>query len=238
MIGPLIEQVFRRERARILASIARKTRDLDLAEEALQDACMKATVVWPTEGIPENPGAWLTTVATRRAIDLGRGRKRVAEGDGDRDRALEGSIDMSDEPAAGTPRDRENRLALLFACCSAGIPERARASLALRAFLGLSTREIARAFLEPEATTAQRIVRAKKELAAMPNAYDVPPEGPLRTAALAPVLGTLYLLFNEGYLALEAVDAVRVQLCEDAMNLTQTVVELERRARSRAASSR
>jgi RNA polymerase sigma-70 factor, ECF subfamily len=210
----IIEQTLRRERARLVAQLYRLAGDLELVEEAVQEASLDATIQWARDGLPDNPGAWLHVVARRRTID--RLRRQEASEDVD-DEAVEAE---PSEP--GSEQDRADRLRLLLACCSAELPERARMALALRAFLGLSTREIARAFLEPEATTAQRLVRARRTLQQHPPSdSDVPaPE------AVPLVLRVIYLTFNEGYLAAEGEALVRHHLLEDALALGATVVEL------------
>jgi RNA polymerase sigma-70 factor (ECF subfamily) len=211
VLALIIEQTLRRERARIVAGLYRLAGDLSLVEEAVQEASLEATVQWAREGLPEQPGAWLQVVARRRTIDLLRKRTRdEARSDDDGAEAL---------AAPGSPQDRDDRLRLLLACCSVEVPERARMALALRAFLGLTTREIARAFLEPEATTAQRLVRARRALGRARV-----PEGAAPPLAL--VLRVIYLTFNEGYLAAEGEALVRHHLMDDALRLGEQVVEL------------
>lgn len=209
----IIEQTLRRERARIVAQLYRLARDLELVEEAVQEASLEATVQWARDGLPDNPGAWLHVVAKRRTIDLLRRRRD----DDDLEAVNEAPAEL------GSTQDKADRLRLLLACCAAEVPERARMALALRAFLGLSTREIARAFLEPEATTAQRLVRARRSLKRRPP--DVLDE-PLSAESLALVLRVIYLTFNEGYLAAEGDSLVRHHLMDDALTLGETVVEL------------
>lgn len=220
MIGSLIEQCLRRERASILASLYRFCHDLSLAEEAVQEASLQAMRTWPTSGPPERPGAWLTVVARRKLVDLLRARARDARTQG----SLADATPLDDEPipVAGSSQDCEDRLRLLFACCAANIPVRARIALALRSILGLSTREIARALLEREVATAKRIVRAK---AALTSPREMP-AGEARAHAIELVLQTLYLVFNEGYLAAEGDSLVRHRLVDDAIELAETVVEL------------
>lgn len=209
----IIEQTLRRERSRLVAQLYRLARDLELVEEAVQEASLEATVQWARDGLPDNPGAWLHVVARRRTIDLLRRRRD--------DDDLEA---VNEAPATeGSTQDRADRLRLLLACCAADVPERARMALALRAFLGLSTREIARAFLEPEATTAQRLVRARRALKRRPPAAL---DEPLSPESLALVLRVIYLTFNEGYLAAEGDALVRHHLIDDALTLGETVVEL------------
>lgn len=250
MIGRIIEQALRRERAGILAGLLRLTGDFDLAEECLQVACVRAFETWPRQGMPDNAGAWLNTVARRQAIDAMRLSKRIRQSgqawhqeEADQDLAP-GTAAMAMENsesaagviagAGGAAGDQEpgaemnpqdERLRLLIFCCRPSLPERARAALALRSFLGLTTREIARAFLEPEATTAQRLVRAKRVLK-QEQAARLFAEPPPLAEALPSVLTTLYLLFNEGYLAHEGGVLVRLHLCEDAIHLAALLTEL------------
>jgi RNA polymerase sigma-70 factor, ECF subfamily len=207
----IIERTLRLERPRLVASLYRLTGDLGLVEDAVQEASLEATVQWVRDGLPDNPGAWLQVVARRRAIDLLRRRRR---------HQLREVPDMLGP--APSQDDRADRLHLLLACCSAALPERARMALALRTFLGLSTREIARAFVEPEATTAQRLVRARKALKKRPAELASPPA----PQALPLVLRVVYLTFNEGYLAAEGDALVRHHLLDDAISLGETLVEL------------
>jgi RNA polymerase sigma-70 factor (ECF subfamily) len=209
----IIERTLRRERARLVASLYRLARDLELVEDAVQEASLDATLQWAQDGLPDNPGAWLYVVVRRRAIDLLRRRRRHRE--------LEVAEATAPSPP-GAEEDRAGRLRLLLACCSAALPERARMALALRTFLGLSTREIARAFVEPETTTAQRLVRARRTLKRQPPGEGAAPA----PGAFALVLRVVYLTFNEGYLAAEDEALVRRHLLEDALDLGTTIVEL------------
>ncbi len=224
MLSSIIEQTFRKEQARVLAGLFRLTRDLGMAEDALQEAYIKALEVWSVQGLPDNPGAWITTVSKRRALDAMRAaRRRPADAlEEDHADSVESAAPL-EEPVKATTTDP--RLDLLLACCSSTLPEKSRAALALRAFLGLTTREIARAFLEQEKTTAQRLVRSKKLLRAEQRAAQKVP-APDVEANLGTVLSTLYLLFNEGYLATEGDALVRGQLCEQALGLTELLVDL------------
>lgn len=237
MIASLVDQCLRRERARILGSLFRVCRDLSAAEEALQDASLQAMTTWPTDGPPDKPGAWLYVVARRRLIDSLRrdARWQAASGSVDDDSGDGDGRDPLDQlaqeapPVEGSGQDRDDRLRLLFACCNASLPERARIGLALRSLLGLSTREIARAFLEDEATTAKRLVRAKQAVkqtawASAGTAADLGVDE--RMAAIDLVLRTLYLVFNEGYLAAEGESLVRQGLVDDAIELAELVVDL------------
>src|SRR5215471_8202123 len=158
MLSQVLDQVFRREGGRVRATLIRQLGDFDLAEDALQDAIARALERWPAEGIPDNPAAWLTTVARRRSIDLVRRRKPQAE-------LTDLSNDAPDdgEGSATVSGIEDDRLRLVFTCCHPALARPAQVALALRTLGGLSTREIARAFVEPEATTAQRLVRAKQK---------------------------------------------------------------------------
>jgi RNA polymerase sigma-70 factor (ECF subfamily) len=224
VIPGAIERVFRDEGPRVLAGLIRGFGgDFDLAEDALQDAFEKALAAWPASGIPDRPAAWLTVAAKNRTRDLLRRQKlaprsvaelpEVAALDADVDAALD---------AAAVPDDR---LRLLFTCCHPALSPEAQVSLALRTLSGLATAEIARAFLEPEATTAQRIVRAKKKIreAGIPYQVPAPEDLPER---LAGVLAVVYLVFNEGYVASAGDALVRGDLAEEAVRLGRLLVEL------------
>lgn len=222
MLSTLLDQVFRREAGRVLATLIRQLGDFDLAEDALQDACARALEVWPRAGIPDNPAAWLTTVAHRRSIDLARRRKAapvpaaVLPDVPDRD--------PGDDPAAESGIG-DDRLRLLFTCCHPALNRPAQVGLALRTLGGLTTREIARAFVEPEPTTAQRLVRAKAKIRRAGIPYEVPGPDDL-PARLAAVLEVVYLVFNEGYGATEADSFLRPDLCREAVRLGRLIVEL------------
>jgi RNA polymerase sigma-70 factor (ECF subfamily) len=220
MLSQVLDQVFRREAGRVLATLIRQLGDFDLAEDALQDAVARALERWPTEGMPANPAAWLTTVARRRSIDLVRRRKPHGELP---DVAAE-EPDGEDGPAAVSGID-DDRLRLVFTCCHPALARPAQVALALRTLGGLSTREIARAFVEPEATTAQRLVRAKAKIRGARIPYEVPRRDDLPDR-LAAVLEVVYLIFNEGYAATEAESYLRPDLCGEAIRLGRLVVEL------------
>ena len=224
MLTPLIDGICRAEGARVLAGLIRRCGDFELAQDALQDAFTRALEVWPRRGVPDAPAAWLTTVAQRRIVDLVR---RRAAGPLYTDEPPDIAADDA-EPAADEA-DRsgvdDDRLRLLFTCCHPAIAPAAQMALALRTLGGLSTREIARAFLEAEATTAQRLVRVQRKIREARIPYEVPARDAL-PQRLQAVLGVVYLVFNEGYAATAAGDLVRPDLCAEAIRLGRLVVEL------------
>ena len=222
MLGRIVDELARREGPRILAGlIGRLGGNFDLAEDALQDAYERALATWPAGGIPDRPGAWLTAVAQRSAIDrLRRSRRNVDDADAILEQLAAEALEPLDN--AGFPDDR---LRLLFTCCHPAIGAPAQMALALRTLCGLSTREIARAFLEPEATTAQRLVRAKKKIAEARIPYVVPGADEL-PERLAAVLATIYLVFNEGYSATEGNSLVRPDLSGEAIRLARLLMQL------------
>jgi len=222
MLGRIVDELARREGPRILAGlIGRFGGNFDLAEDALQDAYERALASWPSTGIPERPGAWLTTVAQRAAID----RLRRLNRNADNSDVLLDQI-AAEEPEAlddgGLPDDR---LRLLFTCCHPAIAAPAQMALALRTLCGLSTREISRAFLEAEATTAQRLVRAKKKIAEARIPYVVPSREELPDR-LSGVLTAIYLVFNEGYAASGGESLLRPDLSGEAIRLARLLVSL------------
>jgi len=218
--------VWRIESARVIAGLTRLTRDVGLAEDLAQEALVAALEQWPQSGVPENPGAWLTATAKRRAIDLFR-RNAVAQRkheDLARDLAtLERTVpelySTLDDPIG------DDLLRLVFISCHPVLSTESRAALTLRLLGGLTTPEIARAFLTPEPTIAQRIVRAKRTLAEKHIPFEVP-GGPELAARLASVLEVIYLIFNEGYSATTGEDLIRPALCEDALRLGRILAEL------------
>jgi len=225
MLTPVIDQICRAEGARVLAGLIRRFGDFDLAEDALQDAFTKALEVWPTQGLPQAPAAWLTTVAQRRALDLLR-RRRTGPSYSDEppDVAAPEAAESESHPADVSGVE-DDRLRLVFTCCHPAISPQAQTALALRTLCGLSTRQIARAFLEPEATTAQRLVRVKKKILDARIPYEVPPRDEL-PQRLQVVLGVVYLVFNEGYAATETPGLMRPDLCAEAIRLARLLVEL------------
>ncbi|WP_405795956.1 RNA polymerase sigma factor [Streptomyces longwoodensis] len=213
-----IETVFRLESPRVVAAAARVVRDVGIAEELAQDALVAALEQWPRDGVPDNPGAWLTTTARRRAVDLVRRRETYARKLTELGRDLD-TVQPFEEPADPDDID-DDLLRLVFTACHPVLSAEARTALVLRLLGGLSTVEIARAFLVPEPTVAQRIVRAKRTLARRNVAFEVP-YGPDREARLGSVLDVIYLIFNEGYAATAGDDWLRPALCEDALRLAR-----------------
>ncbi|MEV6208628.1 RNA polymerase sigma factor [Kitasatospora sp. NPDC051914] len=222
-----IEAVWRIESARIIAGLARLVRDIGLAEELAQDALVAALEQWPGTGVPDNPGAWLTVTARRRAVDRIRREASLAE-----KLRLVGHQLETDPPQGPHPEQvvlaeeiEDDLLRLVFTACHPVLSTEARVALTLRLLGGLSTDEIARAFLVPEATVAQRIVRAKRTLARADVPFEVP-QGEELAPRLASVLEVVYLVFNEGYAATAGDDWMRPALCEEAMRLGRVLAGL------------
>ncbi len=216
-----VETVFRMEFPRVVAAVARVVRDVGIAEELAQDALVAALEQWPRDGVPDNPGAWLTATARHRAVDLVRRRETYARklAEIGRDADL---VTAPPEPPADPDDIDDDLLRLVFTACHPALSAEARTALTLRLLGGLTTAEIARAFLVPEATVAQRIVRAKRTLARRNVAFEVP-YGPDREARLGSVLDVIYLIFNEGYAATAGDDWLRPALCEDALRLARVL---------------
>ena len=222
-----IEAVWRIESARLIAGLARVVRDIGVAEELAQDALVAALERWPEEGVPRNPGAWLMATAKHRAIDYLRRSLVLQRKHEELGRELEQRQEFSDpEIEAAVEEDvGDDLLRLIFTACHPVLSPEARVALTLRLLGGLTTDEIARAFLVPEATVAQRIVRAKRTLAEKKVPFEVP-HGHELTARLASVLEVIYLVFNEGYSATAGEDWTRPALCEEALRLGRILAEL------------
>jgi RNA polymerase sigma factor (sigma-70 family) len=222
-----VEAVVRIESARLIAGLARYTGDVGLAEELAQDAVVAALEQWPASGVPRNPGAWLMTVAKRRAVDLFRRNRELQHKYAQIGRALEAegaSVTLDFDRVAGEHID-DDMLRLIFTACHPVLALPSRAALTLRLVGGLTTAEIARAYLVPEPTIAQRIVRAKKGLTRARVPVEVP-EPEERPARLASVLEVIYLIFNEGYSATAGEDWMRPALCEEAVRLARILAQL------------
>ncbi|WP_368367127.1 RNA polymerase sigma factor [Actinomadura sp. WMMA1423] len=217
--GDAVAAAFREEWGRVVATLIRMTGDWDLAEECAQEAFARALERWPLDGVPRRPGAWLTTTARNHALN------RIRRGATETAKLRElGTMQAPQEPPErdGLPDDR---LRLVFTCCHPALPVEARVALTLRTVLGLTTGEIARAFLVAEPAMAQRLVRAKRKIREAGIPYRVPPPHLLRERT-ASVLGVVYLLFNEGYAATEGADPVRAGLCAEAIRLARLLHDL------------
>ena len=218
-----VEAVFRAESGRIIAGLIRVSRSFDLAEEAMQDAFAAAVVSWRAQGVPDNPAAWITATARRKLIDYARREQTRRNNEDQLLYEYESRSNVPDEEMSRPFED--DRLSLIFTCCHPAINMQAQVALTLRTLGGLTTPEIARAFLLPEATLAQRLVRARRKIQQARIPYQVPgPESlPERLTAVQAVL---YLVFNEGYSASSGDSLVRRELCAEAIRLARTLLEL------------
>ena len=226
-IEAIVETVFRQESGRIIATLIRLAGSFDRAEEAMQEAFASAIANWPAKGVPDNPGAWITAVAHRKLIDQGR-RERIRR---EKQDAIQYETPTIQQPEAdalfggATMTYPDDRLRLIFTCCHPALNREAQVALTLRTLGGLTTPEIARAFLLPEPTLAQRLVRAKRKIQQANIPYEVPPRSQLEER-LAPVQGVIYLVFNEGYSATAGDSLIRRELCAEAIRLGKTLCEL------------
>ena len=222
-----IDAVWRIESAKIIASLTRITRDVGLSEELAQDALLAALEQWPASGIPEKPGAWLMAIAKNRAIDRFRRNKLLQRKHEELGRELKTQQDaaMAEFELASDDDIGDDLLRLVFISCHPVLSTEARVALTLRLLGGLTTQEISRAFLTPEPTIAQRIVRAKRTLGEASVPFEVP-RGLDRAARLSSVLEVIYLIFNEGYSATSGDDLLRPGLCDDALRLGRILAEL------------
>ncbi|MFL5483854.1 MAG: RNA polymerase sigma factor [Gemmatimonadaceae bacterium] len=226
-VNSAIDAVWRIESAKVIASLARITGDVGLAEDLAQDALLAALERWPETGIPDNPGAWLMATAKHRAIDMHRRSKLLERKHEQMVPELEErqELSVSDLDTALDDDIGDDLLRLMFTACHPVLSTDARVALTLRLLGGLTTDEIARAFLVPEPTVAQRIVRAKRTLSEAHVPFEVP-RGEDRDERLSSVLGVIYLIFNEGYSATAGDDWMRPALCEDALRLGRILAEL------------
>jgi RNA polymerase sigma-70 factor (ECF subfamily) len=218
-----VESVFRNESGRIIAGLIRVSHSFDLAEEAMQDAFAAAVVSWQADGVPDNPAAWITATARHKLIDYARREQTRRNNEGQllyeyesRSNAIEDEMNQPFE---------DDRLSLIFTCCHPAINMEAQIALTLRTLGGLTTTEIARAFLVPEGTLAQRLVRAQRKIQQAGIPYQVPAPGSL-PERLSAVQKVLYLIFNEGYSASSGDSLIRRELCAEAIRLARTLVEL------------
>jgi RNA polymerase sigma-70 factor (ECF subfamily) len=218
-----VESVFRSESGRIIAGLIRISHSFDLAEEAMQDAFAAAVVSWRAEGIPGNPAAWITTTARRKLIDYARREQTRRDHEGQLLYEYESRSSAIDEEMSRPFED--DRLSLIFTCCHPALNLEAQVALTLRTLGGLTTPEIARAFLVPEPTLAQRLVRAQRKIQQARIPYQVPSPASL-PERLAAVQAVLYLIFNEGYSASSGDNLVRRELCAEAIRLARTLLEL------------
>jgi RNA polymerase sigma-70 factor, ECF subfamily len=228
----VVERTFRAESGRALATLARMLGDLEVAEDAVQEAFVEALRTWPDRGVPDRPGAWITTTARNRALDRLRRetRRPDREAAAARDLTL-GAASAADGTPAHIATDDEvvpvddDQLRMMFTCCHPALAPAAQVALTLRLVCGLRTDEIARAFLQPEATVAQRLSRAKAKIRATNIPFRVPP-GRLLAERLPAVLACVYLVFSEGYAASGRDDLIRHELCDEGIRLARLLAEL------------
>jgi RNA polymerase sigma-70 factor (ECF subfamily) len=219
-----IERTFREESGKIVANLIRVFGDFDLAEDSVQEAFEVALEKWPVDGYPDNPAAWITTTARRRAIDKLRRRKVYDEKSAVME-AFQGEASVPTMPDDDGEALYDDRLRLIFTCCHPALAREAQVALTLKTLSGLTTPEVASAFLVPEPTMAQRIVRAKRKIKQAAIPYRVPPDEEL-PPRLSSVLAVLYLVFNEGYGASAGDSLIRQELCEEAIRLTRVLASL------------
>src|SRR5690349_10782370 len=214
-----LDRVFRQESGRAVATLVRLLGDIDLAEEAVQEAFTVAAEKWPLTGLPPNPGGWITSTARHRAID------RLRRESTRNDRQAQAALLHAYEPPAAVGPVKDDRLRLIFTCCHPALAPAAQIALTLRLLCGLQTPDIARAFLVPEATMSQRLLRAKNKIKAAKIPYRVPEDAELPDR-LPPVLSVIYLTFTEGHSSTAGDDLIREDLCAEAIRLARLLAEL------------